>query len=565
MAVQKLASIALCAGVFVTTACSQPAGTSAISGLVIDSESGGAVRKAIVTLTLQSTPRQWATARTDGSGRFQFDHLPAGKYDLRATKANEGTAVYGARSVRELGDFLILADGESLGPITLRLLRSATVSGHVYDSEGDPVAGVTMNLMRQGRNLGAPVLVNYRGAPTDDRGEFRITNVDPGHYYLRALPQPRFNSHNILVGQFYGGAQEWKDAGPLQVRGGETLTGLDFHLTSEQAFEVHGRVAGVPSEILPSETQPPTPNRIRAVPEASDIGAVQVTFRPADPGPFWSTNAFAQAPDYQFQLADVPPGRYRVEARLQSANKSYGASQVVDLRFGSGDVALTLAPAVEIHGTFRMEGQPPPANGPTGPRPDGSGIRIQLSRPGGRNMPQDNLLIQPGAGGRFSLPQVTPGEWLLSVTPVPPGFLKSAQFGDKDVRFSTFEVGAREDAALNIVVSMRTATVEGEVDAGPASDKRAGIVIAPQGPYHDLARFYYGVAADEEGKFKLNGIAPGKYKIFALEKMAAANFRNPEAIDQLEGLGEAIDIAEGATVEVHPKLIPSDRAAKALE
>ena len=83
----------------------------------------------------------------------------------------------------------------------------------------------------------------------------------------------------------------------------------------------------------------------------------------------------------------------------------------------------------------------------------------------------------------------------------PPGFLKSAQLGDKDVRFINFEVGS-DDTSLDIVVSAHTATVEGEIDAQHHPDsKRAGIVIAPvAGPYRTLTRFYYGiVAADAEG------------------------------------------------------------------
>ena len=180
-------------------------------------------------------------------------------------------------------------------------------------------------------------------------------------------------------------------------------------------------------------------------------------------------------------------------------------------------------------------------------------------------MPRGNISAQVGADGHFTLEQIPPGEWQLVVNPVPPGFLKSEQFGDKDVLLKTFQVGSGNDTPLNIVVSMRTATIQGEVDAGSADSKRAGIMLAPVGQYHTFARFYYGTPTDANGKFKLNGIAPGKYKIFALEKMAAADFRTPEAADQLDELGEIIDLAEGATVEAHPQLIPAERAAKALQ
>jgi hypothetical protein len=168
-----------------------------------------------------------------------------------------------------------------------------------------------------------------------------------------------------------------------------------------------------------------------------------------------------------------------------------------------------------------------------------------------------------GTDGRFAISQVPAGEWQLAVNPMPPGFLKLAKYGDKDVRFSSFEPVTNTDAALNIVVSMRTATVKGKVD-GPQG-KRAGILIAPVGAYHDFTCFYYAGMTDEDGKFHVEGIAPGKYKIFTIEKMAAENFRSPEAADQLDELGEAIDLAEGATVEAHPKVIPADRAVQALQ
>jgi hypothetical protein len=200
--------------------------------------------------------------------------------------------------------------------------------------------------------------------------------------------------------------------------------------------------------------------------------------------------------------------------------------------------------------------------GPAASRAAGKALRVQLSRPGAA---RSNISAEVGVDGRFSIPQVTPGEWQLAVTPVPPGFLKSAKLGDKDVRFTTFEVASNNEGALNIVVSMNTATVEGEIDAGSSDSKRAGVMLAPVGQFHDFVRYYYGTTAGDDGKFHFTGIAPGKYKVFALEKMAAASFRNPEAADELDELGEVIDLAEGAKLQAHPKLIPADRAAQALK
>jgi protocatechuate 3,4-dioxygenase beta subunit len=551
-----------------------------ISGTVVDGESGDAIRKAVVTLSLPGTPRRWATTRTDGSGRFQFDGLPAGKYDLRATKASEGTAIYGANHRRELGDTITLGDGETRGNITLRFLHSASISGHVYDSDGEPVADVTVNLLRQGRNLGAPILTNYRTASTDDRGEYRISSIDPGQYYLHTTPPrlgrfggPGTGGEATLVDQYYGGARDSKDSTPIHVGGGETLAGLDFRLVSEPAVELRGQILGVPAESAPESPQAESEHSGGLIMFHGGMGgpAIRVTITPAEAGSLngqgrWTQSVGAQDPEHHFQMPALPAGRYRIEAVLEAGNKTYGASQVLDLHANSGEIALTLAPAVDLAGTLRVEGQAPPVeagvarlNGVAATRQ--GGLRVQLARPGsGRNSVTANV----GADGKFSLPQIVSGDWQLSVTPVPPGFLKSARLGDKDVRFSTFEIGSNTEAPLNIVVSMNTATVEGEIDS-EGDSKRAGVVIAPVGPYHNLARYYYGTTANDKGKFHISGIAPGKYKIFAVEKMAPASFRTPEAADQLDELGEAIELAEGATLEAHPKLIPVDRAAQALQ
>ncbi|HML16515.1 MAG TPA: carboxypeptidase-like regulatory domain-containing protein, partial [Bryobacteraceae bacterium] len=188
MAVKSLLLMAFAGLVFPGLVFAQPAGGGVISGTVVDSASGDPVRKAIVTVTWQGTPRSWATAATDGSGNFRFEGLPAGKYDLRARKAGIGEAAYGANSARELGELITLGDGETLSGLKLRILHSASISGRVFDPEGDPVVGANVALLRPGRNFGVRILANDRQTSTDDRGEYRFAGIDPGEYYARAMP-----------------------------------------------------------------------------------------------------------------------------------------------------------------------------------------------------------------------------------------------------------------------------------------------------------------------------------------------------------------------------------------
>jgi hypothetical protein len=515
----------------------QPPGSGVISGIVLEASNNDPVRKAIVTLTWQGAPRSWATSRTDSSGQFRFEGLPPGKYDLRATKPGFGSAIYGATSVRELGELISLEDGETRAGVKLRFLHSATISGRVLDPHGDPAINISVTLLTPGRNLGERVLVRYRGATTNDRGEYRLDDIAPGQYCLHAQQPPEFGAAEPLTPQFLGGGRDSKDATILTIHGDENLAGIDFHMTSEPAVQIHGRVTGVPDTWR-------------------DVAGITIHLWTANEyvDSYWGNSQTVEAPGYAFSF-DLRPGRYGIYAEVDIEGKNWTASQYVDTNHLPGDIALALAPPLDVKGKLRIEG----TVGPAGPPASSFDIRLTRRGLGPR------ISSSVAADGTFTLKQVPPGEWLLNVNPLPPGaFLKVARFGDQDIRFARMEIKPSSEDPVSIVISTNTAQVHGQVDAGSGDSKRAGILLAPTGPYSTLTRFFYDVAADDSGKFELKDIAPGKYKIFALENLAPADFKTPEAASQLDPLGEELDLAEGASLELHPKLIPVERAREAL-
>ncbi len=537
-------------------AAGQPVAHGVISGTVVEASNGSPIGKAIVTLTLQTTPKTWATARTDASGQFKFEELPPGKYELRAAKTGIGNAIYGADAAAEIGEFISLGEGETQTGLTLRFFHAGAIAGHVLDPDGDAVSGVQVTVLRASRNLGKRVLVTYRNGVTDDHGAFRVASLAPGDYYLQATP---FNvriavdilsSGGVLTAQYFGGAREWKDSTVLHIRSGDNLANVDFHLSAEQLRRIHGHVTGVPD----LGTSPPPDASEAGMMTTGPAGSVEVLLNLDDEGGTrWSQQTAAQAPDYQFDLGEIPGGLYRIEARFSSGKKVWAASEAFDSRIAGDDLALALSPAVDITGQLRIEGELEKPN---------PGFEVAISREGSR---EASLTGHVGPDGRFTLPQVTAGDWVMNIQKLPTGaFLKSVYFGDKDVRFAPISVPPGSNAPLNIVISTRSAKVEGEVAAGAGDSKRAGIMLAPTGKFHNLARFYYGAVSDDEGKFHFAHIAPGKYKIFALEKMAPLRFRNPEAADQLDELGMEIELTEGAILTVNPKLIPMARAREAL-
>jgi len=539
----------LAIAVVASIAVGQEAGHAVISGTVVEASTGKPVRKAIVTLTLQGAPRRWATARTDSSGQFTFAGLPAGQYDLGATMQGVGAAwgsgvillregdyvvprawgsFYGTTGAGKIPELISIEEGETRGGLKLLFIRPGNITGHVFEPDGHPAAKVIVTVLS-----GKRAQVNLRSDITDDSGEYQFIGLDPGDYYLLATPQSQGvrsqgNGNGLLTPQYYGGSREWKDSTVLHVRGGESLTGADFHLRAEQPRTIHGHLTGVP--VL-------APEREEVL---ISLGGQAY---------------LAHGPDYSFDFSNLLEGVYRVETRVNVGGQVWAASQPVDTRTAGDEVILPLAPPMDIKGQLRIEGEAGRAK---------SDFEVGLVRE--NSWSNDAPIVgQPGADGGFILKQVLAGEWVLNVDKLPAGaFLKSASLGDQDVRFKPFTIGPGSTGPLNIVISTRTAQLAGEVEAGSGDPKRAGIVLAPIGPFHDLARFYYVAVSDDSGKFQFAHVAPGKYRIFALENMAPQPFRNPEVADQLGDLGTEIELTEGAELTVHPKLILAERAREAL-
>ena len=521
------------------------------------------VRKAVVTVTWHGTPRSWATTRTDGSGRFKFDGLPAGVYDLRANKPGIGIAIYGANSSRETGENITLADAETREGLKLRFIRTASISGRVAGPDGDPAINAQVMMLRTARNNGQAMLQNARQAQTDDRGEYQISGVDPGQYYVFAL----VNGQTQSTGQYYGGTHEWKDSTVLSVRDGDRLHGIDFALTSEAPVRIRVQVTGVPAEPAPPHAELSPAGVVHFGPSRTRGGSVQVLISPvlAFPGAFFTQGGDRQGPDYRYESGPLPPGEYQVNSSIQIENKNYSAFQVVDVRAGVADVTLMLAPASELRGQLRIEGAPTAPQTPmhvtlTPVSPSGAALGLYGN---------ENKGTQVGSDGKFTIDQVPPGHYNLNINTLPRGgFLKSVRLGDDDVRFKPIEIKPGSEAQLTIVISTHGAKIEGQVDAAGGDPGRAGILVAPVGELHEFTRFYYSVAADDHGKFRLLGLAPGKYKIFALEKLTATSLRSPEAADQLNALAgdyaQEIELVEDGTVTASPKLIPLERGRSIL-
>src|SRR5947209_10574045 len=157
-----------------------------ITGRVVTGDTGRPVKRARAFITAAELSGGRG-ALTDENGIFDFTELPAGRYTLTVSKSGFVSLSYGQRRPLQAGTPLQLADGQQLKGIEFRLPRGGVVAGHVFDEDGEPMAGAMVRVMRYQYLQGDRRLTPAGTAQTDDKGQYRIWGLLPGDYYVNAV------------------------------------------------------------------------------------------------------------------------------------------------------------------------------------------------------------------------------------------------------------------------------------------------------------------------------------------------------------------------------------------
>ena len=82
------------------------------------------------------------------------------------------------------------------------------------------------------------------GMTTDESGQFRISGLRPGTYYLRAGGERNYSDQPIVYRlTYYPGTTSVDDAEALQVAGGTEIRGVRIRgVESERAYSIHARI-----------------------------------------------------------------------------------------------------------------------------------------------------------------------------------------------------------------------------------------------------------------------------------------------------------------------------------
>ena len=501
------------------------------------------------------------TATADVDGHFTIPNVLPGRYTVQADALGFFPAPTNAAQPMEF----IVSAGHTTGA-DAAMLRGSTITGRVTDASGQPLVGVSVEAYSVVYRYGFPTMQPAVSKLTDDKGEYRLFYFAPGEYLVAVFPpnskpnavpgttaQP-VTSEYPPTRTFYPATTDISMAVPVMVRGENPVSGIDILLRTPKTFTI----SGVIHSHVPVSDNPPV------------VGA-NLGLRPRDTNvpddystPVLSTRLIPNGNNEyagNFQVKNVPSGAFNMNAWVQESNPDGGASTafvstLVDVNGQDiTGLSLDIYPTVRLNGTVTVDGQAPgKITARVGLQVDGAPAKAGvyqglMSRP----------VIADSQSGAFMIPAVLPGHFrVLMGQGLPPEFyVADIRQRSVSVLDAGFDVGKESPEPLQVIIQSGARAVEGTIrDA--AGKPLAGVtaVLVPPQSRRQNRLLYRTAVSDNNGRYKIQGVAPGEYSIFAWEKLPDGAYFNDWFLSRYEDAGKKLNLGPGPLVGIDVKAIP---------
>jgi len=521
-----------------------PAATGTVTGR-ITSAAGAPLHR--VRVTLNGAVPNAPSAVTDTRGAFAIVDVPAGAYTLTATRAGYLSIQYGQGRPREAGRTIHVKAGAVIGGIDLALPRGSVLAGRITDEVGDPAPGVRVEALEYRYLRGRRLLVPARLTTTNDIGEYRLSGLEPGSFRLRASSTDAWESDegkttHVFAVTFYPGVTSGDTPQSIDLGVGQEIGGLDFRLVAGNAARVTGAVEDLNGTPLPDQ-------QVYLSEINRGIGGRLVSSGQGAP----AVRTDAQG---RFEFSRLAPGEYLVGTG--------GAEERVSVTvvLGDGDAQhVTLSPRRPAGFSGRVttdDGAAPPFL-PTRiqlmPVPTEARHALPLwGESSGVTVRADWTFRMANLDGpRLFRVSGLPEEWMLA----------AVRIDGRDITDAPFEVprGGADVQGVEIVLSKKGARLEGEVTSAsgsPAQDST--VIVFPENSalWGPGSRFVRAIRPDDSGRFALNGLPPGVYRIVARPLVMEGQWEDPAFLQALARAGSRAELFEG-TVETVTLRAESER------
>ena len=525
------------------------------------------------------------TSASDGS--FVFRDLAPGQYMVRAQRdgfLGDVSAVTGT-FLNAASASVTIAAGVATPEVRLAMMRGATISGRVRDSNGQPVPSRTVTAFQIGYRDGREILVPVTSRATDDRGEYRLFWVGPGDYYLGATvtagpSTPILLQRSAVLRTFYPNVSDARSAAVITVTEGLEFTGADIELRPPSTFKVAGRLVSS----LPARDGQQTATASTFFLFPIDLTHLLEGAVPA------SANA-ATTPGL-FEIQGVRPGTYDLVATVpDNTGRPFPGRVRIDV--GSQDlegVTLAINPGVEVKARVMLDGKfveaplsvAPPRNvsilpvltpggaiAPPAPQPSvtvssvpGVVPIVQLRSREINPSPFDSYVgpsVTSDPSGVFVYPGVPQGVYSVVASGVPDGvYVADIRAGGIGIYDDGLIVGDRAPEMIDVILNSGAVSIQGTVrDAEARAVTSATVVLVPAPARRKNPMLYRTMRVSGNGEFKLNNVPPGQYKLFAWETIPNGAYMNAAFLSKHEARGLSVNLLTGGNLSFDLTVIPA--------
>jgi len=549
----------------------QAAGTAVIRGRVVSADNGTPIRRAQVRAQAGEL-RANRLVSTDAQGRFEFKDLPAGRWNLTASKAGFMTLRYGQKRSFEAGSPIEIAEAQVMERADFALPRGAAITGRIFDEYGDAVANARVQVLRYQTVQGQRRLTPAGGGDqTDDTGSYRIYGLAPGDYYisatLRAANGPFFDDNNndttSYAATYYPGSGSVTEAQRVTVAVGQEQPNVNFALQPVRTVKITGTA-------------------LNSMGTALSNG--MITLMPADgvggPGggpvlfTFGGSNGRVRA-DGTFTIANVAPGSYTLMAVAGPGGGGRGGGfalriggpggggfdeiEMATMPLTVGNEDLTGLTVVASHGAS-LSGNVVAAEGSVAKL---STNQIQIvAQSNGQFLPGPlgNRPTRVESDGTFVLTGLT-GQKFIRVNGLPQEWtLKAVMLNGVDVTDSALDFrGNTENSGLQIMVTDKVSDVNGKVTTARGEVTRDyTVVVFPDDPvkWTFPSRYVKTARADQQGQFRIRALPPeDRYLAVAVDYLEDGEGTDPQFLEQIKSRATRFTLADGEAKSLDLKVV----------
>jgi hypothetical protein len=519
-----------------------PDNTASVTGIVRRADTGRPIADAQVALMTSQETAAHAMTRavvTDSNGRFTIRNVAGGDYQLIARAEGHFKPADDTPSAPWVTRDIFVPEGQQAGGFVFEMIPGGTISGRVEALDGQRVALAPVEALQAHYTDGRMVLRDVKVTLTDDLGEYRLFWMPPGSYYVRARYRAAAPDRPERYGPvFFPGISDEDVAPSLMITPASETSAIDVRISTVPAggVTISGRVtdAELVERVVEAVYVVPRDRTVTLPTDVTD--AVR--------------NEAQDSGDGAFVIREVPPGEYNLFPIVKDSEGNLRTARIaVDVEDKNiENISAALAPTVELRGRITLDGKA------------SSGDAVLISLDGLPGLLADRQPEVDPKTGEFVFSRVHPGLYsvrLASPLDTADAYVADLRQKDASVFDNGFPVGAEAPEPLELRVRSQGGSVTGTVFDSTLIRPfaRATVALVPDAPRRGNFVLYRSVVSLADGTFKLTGLAPGTYKLFAWETVTAGAWGNAAFIRRFEDRGLPVVVEENATKEVRLQVI----------